>query len=134
MRRRALAAISLAAVLAGAFAVTAVGRTAQSSNGVSVNMTGAPPNFRFTGVPKTINAGTVQFRFRNSSTQPAGVRHNFTVVRTFGQARAFHSRTLTSGQTQTLSVNLRPGVYVAICTIGNGFHAANRMLTAFTVQ
>jgi hypothetical protein len=26
------------------------------------------------------------------------------------------------------------GFYVAVCTIGNGFHAANRMTTAFQVQ
>ncbi|MEA2318019.1 MAG: hypothetical protein QOD44_2208 [Solirubrobacteraceae bacterium] len=134
MRRRALAAISLAAVLAVGFAVTAVGRTAQSSSSVKINMTGAPPNFQFTGVPRQIKAGTVKFTFRNTSTQPSGVQHNFTVVKTFGQAKAFKSASLASGKSQTLSVNLKPGTYVAICTIGNGFHAANRMTTAFVVQ
>jgi uncharacterized cupredoxin-like copper-binding protein len=134
MKRRALAVTSLAAVLAVAFAVTAMGRTAQSSSSVSVNMGGAPPNFSFKGVPAQLKAGTVKFTFKNTSTKPTGVQHNFTVVRTFGQAKAFKSQTLASGKSQSLNVNLKPGTYVAICTIGNGFHAANRMVTAFTVQ
>ena len=49
-------------------------------------------------------------------------------------SRSFASRDLTPGQRQTLSRNMRAGFYVAICTIGNGFHAANRMTTAFQVE
>jgi uncharacterized cupredoxin-like copper-binding protein len=134
MRRRALAAISLAAVMAVAFAVTAVGRTAQSSSSVRVTMGGAPPNFTFTGVPRSIKAGTVRFTFRNTSTQPSGVQHNFTVVANLNGGKKFKSRTLASGRSQTLNVSLTPGTYVAVCTIGNGFHAANRMTTSFVVQ
>jgi plastocyanin len=132
--------VALAALLVTAYAVSAMGSSdkaspaRQASNRVTVNMTGAPPNFAFQGVPKTVKAGSVRFTFRNSSTQPSGVQHNFTVIRTFGQARPFKSQTLASGKSQNLTVNLRPGVYVAICTVGNGFHAANRMLAAFTVQ
>lgn len=134
MRRRVVAVVALAAVLVAALTVTAMGRTAQSSSAVTVGMGGAPPNFKFTGLPRQLKAGTVKFTFRNTSTKPSGVLHNFTVVRTYGQAKAFKSNTLASGKSQTLNVNLRPGTYIAICTIGNGFHAANRMVTAFTVQ
>ncbi|MEA2288152.1 MAG: hypothetical protein QOD55_149 [Solirubrobacteraceae bacterium] len=140
MRRRALAVAALAAAMVAAYAVSALGssdRTSpstQSSERVTVRMGGAPPNFVFQGVPKTIKSGSVRFTFRNTSTQPSGVQHNFTVIRTFGQARPFRSQTLASGKSQNLTVNLRPGTYIATCTIGNGFHAVNRMLSAFTVE
>jgi hypothetical protein len=97
-------------------------------------MGGAPPNFTFKGVPKSIKAGTVKFTFKNTSTKPSGVQHNFTVVATLGGGKKFKSATLASGKSQTLSVNLTAGTYIAVCTVGNGFHAANHMTTAFQVQ
>ncbi|MEA2227467.1 MAG: hypothetical protein QOF04_1097 [Solirubrobacteraceae bacterium] len=136
MRRRALVVAALAATMVAAYAVSALGSSSpsrQSSNRVTVNMTGDPPNFVFRGVPKTIKAGTVRFTFRNTSTKPSGVQHNFTVIQTLGGGRPFKSQTLASGKSQTLNVTLQKGAtYIAVCTVGNGFHAANRMLTAFT--
>jgi hypothetical protein len=141
MKRKAFAVLALAALLVGAFAVTALGRGDQASPATSatVNMSGAPPNFRFSSIPQTFKAGTVRFSLRNTSS--GQVRHNFTVYRVTGQSpasvrmvRSFASRDLTAGQRQTLSRSMNAGFYVAICTIGNGFHAANRMTTAFQVQ
>jgi len=142
MKRKAFAVFALASLLAGAFAVTsAFGRGDQASpaSSATVNMSGAPPSFRFSQIPQTFRAGTVRFALRNSSS--GQVRHNFTVYRVSGQSpaslrltRSFASRDLAAGQRQTLSRRLNAGFYVAVCTIGNGFHAANRMTTSFQVQ
>lgn len=134
MKRRAAAVLALAVVLVVAYAVSAVGRPSQSSRTVRVAMSGSPNSgFKFTGVPRSINSGRVTFRFRNTSASP--IQHNFTVVRTFGRARAFRSGNVAPGATKTLTVsNLRPGVYVAICTVFNGQHALNGMISAFQVR
>jgi uncharacterized cupredoxin-like copper-binding protein len=133
MKRRAFAVLALAAVLVGVFAVSAIGRGDQASRSVTIRMSGNPNSgFRFTGVPRNLSAGTVRFTFRNTSAAP--IQHNFTVVRTFGQARRFASPTIAPGQSATRSVNLRPGTYVALCTVFNGGHAANGMLVAFQVR
>ena len=132
MKRRAFAVLALAAMLVGVLAVTALGRGDQASSNVTVRMGGAPPNFSFAGVPEQLKKGTVKFTFRNTSR--GQVQHNFTVVRTIGGAKAFKSRTLAAGKSQSLNVNLTAGTYIAICTVGNGFHAAHRMVTAFQVQ
>jgi hypothetical protein len=135
MKRKAFAVPALAALLVGALAVTALGRGDQAATSANVNMRGAPPNFSFQGVPKDFAAGTVRFTVRNTSS--GQVRHNFIVYRlaTNGQrmTRVFGSRTLPAGERQTLSRNLSAGTYVAICSVGNGFHAAHRMTTAFQV-
>lgn len=56
-------------------------------------------------------------------------------MRTFGRARAFRSDNVAPGATKTLTVsNLRPGVYVAICTVFNGQHALNGIISAFQVR
>jgi uncharacterized cupredoxin-like copper-binding protein len=132
MKRRAFAVLTLAAVLVGVFAVTALGRGDQSSKSVTVRMSGSPPNFRFSGVPENLSKGTVKFTFRNTSS--GQVQHNFTVIRTIAGGKTFKSQTLAAGKSQTLNVNMTPGTYVAICTVGNGFHAAHHMVTAFQVQ
>jgi uncharacterized cupredoxin-like copper-binding protein len=134
MKRRAVAALALAAVLVGTSAVSAVGRPSQSTSTVRVTMSGNQnAGFRFAGVPRSINDGRVTFRFRNTSAAP--IQHNFTVVRTFGRARAFRSGNVAPGATRTLTVgNLRPGIYVAVCTVFNGQHALNGMISTFQVQ
>jgi uncharacterized cupredoxin-like copper-binding protein len=134
MKRRAVAVVALATVLVVAYAVSALGRGDQASGTVRVNMSGNQNSgFRFTGVPRSINNGRVTFRFRNTSAAP--IQHNFTVVRTFGQARAFRSGNVAPGASKSLTVsNLRPGVYVAVCTVFNGQHALNGMISTFQVQ
>jgi uncharacterized cupredoxin-like copper-binding protein len=134
MKRRAVAVVALATVLVVAYAVSALGRGDQASGTVRVNMSGNQNSgFRFTGVPRSINNGRVTFRFRNTSAAP--IQHNFTVVRTFGQARAFRSGSVAPGASKSVTVsNLRPGVYVAVCTVFNGQHALNGMISTFQVQ
>lgn len=132
MGRRAIGAAALATALVGASAATALGGTSQSGEAVSIRLAGTPPNFSFRNVPETLDAGRTTFRFRNTS--PGDVPHNFRVVRTLGGGRKFNSRTLLPGQTQEKSVRLTKGTYIALCTIGDGFHAQAGMLVAFTVE
>jgi hypothetical protein len=133
MKRKASAVLALAASLVGVLAVTALGRGDQAATSANINMRGAPPNFSFQGVPTDFRAGTVRFTVRNTSR--GQIRHNFIVYRLSGNrmTRVFGSRTLAAGGRQTLSRNLRAGTYVAICSVGQGFHAAHRMTTAFQV-
>jgi hypothetical protein len=131
MRRRAIGAAALATALIGASAATALGGTSQSGDTVSIRLAGTPPNFSFRGVPETLDAGRTTFSFRNTS---ESAPHNFRVVRTLGGGRRFNSRTLQAGERQEKSVNLTKGTYIALCTIGNGFHAQAGMLVAFTVE
>jgi uncharacterized cupredoxin-like copper-binding protein len=133
MRRRAFAVLALAGVLVIAVSIAAFARTAQSSGPVTIGMSGDQnTGFKFTGVPKTLKAGRVRFTFRNQSAN--GIRHNFTVVQTYGGAKPFTSHTVAAGKSRAATINLRKGTYVALCTIFNGGHAANGMLVAFQVQ
>jgi uncharacterized cupredoxin-like copper-binding protein len=134
MKRRAFAVLTLAAVLAGVLAIAALGRGDQAASPIRVNMTGNQnTGFKFTGVPKTIRRGRVTFRFRNTSTGQA--QHNFTIVRTIGGGTTFRTPDIRPGASRSLTVsNLRPGVYIAVCTFFRGQHALNGMISAFQVQ
>jgi uncharacterized cupredoxin-like copper-binding protein len=132
MKRRAVVVLPLAAVLIVALAVTAFGRTSQSTASATIGMSGDQnTGFKFTGVPTNLKAGKVKFTFRNTST---GIKHNFTVVKTFGGAKPFTSHTVQGGKSRTATITLRKGTYVALCTVFNGGHAAHGMLVAFQVQ
>jgi uncharacterized cupredoxin-like copper-binding protein len=132
MKRRAFAVLALAAVLIAAVAVTAFARSRQSTSSATIGMSGdLKTGFKFSGVPKNLKAGNVKFTFRNTST---GIKHNFTVVKTFGGAKSFTSHTIQGGKSRTATINLKAGTYVALCTVFNGGHAANGMLVAFQVK
>jgi len=120
MYRKAAVAVGLSAVLAGGLATTAGGQ----GNSVTIRM----DEFRFQG-PAQLPEGRTRITLRNVGEFP----HNLTVIDTYGRARRFASRTLEGGQRQRLTVRLRPGVYVAICTVFNGRHVANGMEKTFTV-
>ena len=76
-----------------------------------------------------LKAGKTAFTFRNRGQFP----HNFTVVATLGGGKAFKTATIQPGKTLQKSVNLKPGAYVAVCTVFNGGHLAQGMEKTFTV-
>jgi len=121
MYRKAAVAVGLSAVLAGGLATTAGG---QGDQRVNVRMS----EFEFRA-PDSFPKGRTRITFRNVGE----FNHNFTIVDTYGRARRFQSATLEGGQRQTRTFNLRPGVYVAVCTVFEGRHVANGMVTRFTV-
>jgi plastocyanin len=126
---RRIRRILVPAVLAvGAVIVFAVGgssaqqgHSAQDVQNVSVRL--AEYNF---GLPTRLKAGQTTFKFWDAG----NFTHNFTVVAgpdTFGSAN------FTKNQTGTLSRDLKPGAYLAICTIRNGGHMRDGMVATFTV-
>jgi plastocyanin len=84
--------------------------------------------FRFIGLKKNYEPGLYTFTFRNTGQFP----HNLTVLYV-AQGKKFKTRTIDGGQSQELTINLRPGSYVVGCTVFNGFHLAQGMTGRFTV-
>ena len=119
MHRRAVAA----AALAVAVPVCGAG-VAFAQDSASIRMR----EFRF-AMPSNLDAGRTTITFRNTGQFP----HNFTVVSALGGGKAFKSRTLEAGRQQRKTINLRPGAYIAICTVFNGGHLAQGMERTFTV-
>jgi hypothetical protein len=77
-------------------------------------------------LPTRLPPGQTTFVLRNQGSFP----HNFTAI--YGHVR-FHSPTVAPGTTVRLSVNLVPGAYLVACTLLNGGHLAEGMLTLFTI-
>ncbi len=77
-------------------------------------------------LPAKLRPGPTTFVLHNRGRFP----HNFTTI--YGPVR-FHSPTVAPGGTTRLSVDLVPGVYVVACTLLNGGHLAEGMLTEFTI-
>ena len=77
-------------------------------------------------MPAKLRPGPTTFVLHNRGVFP----HNFTAI--YGPVR-FHSRNLAPGTTDRLTVSLLPGVYVIACTILNGRHLAEGMVTRFTI-
>jgi plastocyanin len=96
-------------------------KKAQAAQNVSVRLS----EFNF-GMPTRLKAGQTTFKFWDAGQ----FTHNFTVV--VGPEK-FNSATFTKNQTGTLSRNLKPGAYLAICTIRNGGHMRDGMVITFTV-
>ncbi|HWT26142.1 MAG TPA: hypothetical protein VN213_21725 [Solirubrobacteraceae bacterium] len=120
MHRRAVAVAAVAILVPAAFA----GAASAQEDSVRIRMT----EFAFR-MPDNLDAGRTRITFRNAGE----FQHNFTVVSALGGGRAFRSATIEGGRTQSKTVSLRPGAYVAVCTVFNGGHLAQGMHTTFTV-
>ncbi len=132
MRARIVGGVAL-----GALALTAplVAQAAQRGGGQAATVT--MREFRFEGSkirdasfgkPSALRPGRTTFTFRNAGDNP----HNFVIVRTV-QGTRFASPTIDGGKSATLTVNLKPGSYLAVCTVFKGFHQAAGMVKAFSV-
>lgn len=125
MKRRAVVLAVVAAAPAASYAGSALGSTDQAARRQTVTMR----EFRFVGVPSNLSARRTTFTFRNTGQFP----HNFTVVAALGGGRRFRSPTVAAGESERLTVSLRAGTYLAICTVGDGVHLQRGMLKRFTV-
>src|SRR4051794_8307484 len=125
MSGRILAASLLAAGGVATFAVAGSsaqqGGTAQSAQNGSVRLS----EFNI-GMPTRLKAGQTTFKFWDAGS----FSHNFTIV---AGPDKFGSANFNKGQTGTLSRDLKPGAYLAICTIRNGGHMRDGMVVTFTV-
>jgi len=77
-------------------------------------------------MPSKLKPGRTTFVLRNRGVFP----HNFTAI--YGPVR-FASGDVDPGRTKRLTVKLVPGVYVIACTVLNGGHLAQGMITRFTI-
>jgi plastocyanin len=122
MHRRAVAAAVLVAT-----AIPATYAGIAGAQGATASQTISMKEFRFS-LPSNLKAGRTRISFRNTGQFP----HNFTVVSTIS-GRKFKSATLDGGKRQRRTITLRPGAYVAVCTVNNGFHLSQGMEKTFTV-
>jgi hypothetical protein len=85
------------------------------------------------GQPSLLEAGRTTFRFVNRSGE--GLLHNFVIVeRTIGASTGLDFATpLEAGKSGQQTVDLRPGSYIAVCTVFSGFHYSQGMIRPFTV-
>jgi plastocyanin len=95
---------------------------AQAGNTLNVRL----DEFDFGQKTRIDRGGRTTVRLWNAGRNP----HNWTIVS--GPTRPV-SRTLDRNGRQDISLDLRPGAYVVVCTVGDGNHIAQGMYRMFTV-
>ena len=81
------------------------------------------------GKESPLKPGRTTFTIKNAGKFP----HNFTIINTSPGGTKFKTPDIAPGKSAKLTVNLKPGSYIAICTVFNGFHAAAGMVKSFSV-
>ena len=120
--RKVLVAGLLAALAASIFAIS--GSFAQGG-GTAQNVSVRLSEYNI-GMPTRLKAGQTTFKFWDAGK----FSHNFTIV---AGPDKFGSANFNANQTGTLSRDLKPGAYLAICTVRNGGHMSQGMVISFTV-
>jgi hypothetical protein len=140
MRKRLLLATALAAIAAVAFASLALAKgSGYGGSGGGGAISVSVKEFSIAGLPKPkgqtaagIAPGSVTLNIRNRGQFP----HNI-VLLTVNAKGAIKQvagiAPIPKGETGTLTANLKPGAYIAVCTVGTGYHASQGMYTRFTV-
>ena len=132
MKRRLVLGLVLAAAAALAVPLSAPGGQGQPAVTVTLrDFSFASPALRpaVFGKPSPLKAGRTTFTIRNAGKNP----HNFTIISTSPGGTRFKSPDVAPGKSATMTVNLKPGAYLAGCTIFNGFHIASGMVKGFSV-
>jgi uncharacterized cupredoxin-like copper-binding protein len=126
MTRRILVAPALIAV----FVLAACGSSSKSSSsaaaGSGQTVTATEVEYKITLGSSTVPAGNVTFQAMNSGTIP----HNLAISGSGVSEQK--TSDIASGQSGTLTVNLKPGTYTIFCAIPG--HEAAGMKTTLTVQ
>jgi plastocyanin len=81
------------------------------------------------GKPSALEPGQTAFTFRNRGKFP----HNFVIVAASKGASKLRTSEIAPGKSARLSLNLKAGAYLAVCTVFNGAHFAAGMVRPFTV-
>lgn len=76
-----------------------------------------------------LKPGRTTFTVRNAGTLP----HNFVVISTSRGAPKFRTPMINPGSSARVTVDLKPGAYLAVCTVFNGLHYASGMVRGFAV-
>lgn len=81
------------------------------------------------GKPSALEPGRTTVTVRNRGTFP----HNFVIVAASKGASKFRTNEIAKGKSAELTLNLKAGAYLAVCTVFNGAHFASGMVKPFTV-
>lgn len=81
------------------------------------------------GKASVLKGGETTFTFKNVGK----FAHDFTISSTSKGGTKFSSGTIAPGKSKTVTVTLKPGSYLAVCSQFNGFHIASGMIRAFSV-
>jgi uncharacterized cupredoxin-like copper-binding protein len=134
MRKRLALASVLLAAIALAVPLASAGHRLAGKQTVSVTLKEyafISPQLRSPtfGKPSNLKAGPTTFTFKNAGKFP----HDFTIAVATAGAPKFSSGMIKPGKSKTMTVNLKPGAYLALCMEFNGFHWASGMVKPFTV-
>lgn len=134
MRRRLFAVAGLAAavlfgVSSGAFAGYGGGGQQATVTLSEFKITGAKLRSAEFGKSSVLKPGPTAFTFRNKGQFP----HNFAIISTTKGGTKFATKDIAPGKSAKLTANLKPGAYLAVCTVFNGFHYSQGMVLPFTV-
>ena len=132
MRTRLLVVAGLVAPVV--FSLTSTAPAGGGAQQVGVNLgeftiTGAKLRSAEFGKPSVRKPGQTAFTIRNKGQFP----HNFTIIRTSKGGTKFATKDIAPGKSAKLTVDLKPGAYIAVCTVFNGFHYSQGMVRPFTV-
>lgn len=107
------AILILAVLLIGCASTAAVPRSSETA-GMKPAIDVVLREFSFEPNPLKVSAGKVRFRLMNRG----AVEHDFSIIGVMRHERMRHENHLIQpGETRAIEVNLRPGVYEAVCTI-----------------
>src|SRR4051794_5684339 len=123
MSRRISRILVPAALAIAAVPVFMIGGSSAQNSAQNVSVRLSEFNF---GMPTRLKAGQTTFKFWDAGS----FTHNFTIV---AGPDKFGTQNFTKNQTGTLSRDLKPGAYVAVCTFRNGGHMSQGMVITFTV-
>jgi plastocyanin len=136
VRRRLFAVAGLAAAVlfglsSGAYGGAYGGGGQQATVNLSeFKIIGAKLRSAEFGKPSVLKPGQTTFTVRNKGQFP----HNFVIVRTSKGGTKFATKDIAPGKSAQLTVvDLKPGAYLAVCTVFNGFHYSQGMVLPFTV-
>ena len=129
MTGRSLRVVGVGLLAVAAVLVFAIGGSSAKPSAHKAQAT-RTVNFRLSefniGGPTKLQAGQTTLKFWDAGK----FQHNFTIVA--GPA-TFGTKTFNPNETGTLSQNLKPGAYLAVCTVRSGGHMASGMVLSFQV-
>src|SRR6266508_6214301 len=135
MKKVLVLAATLTLAVAVALPLAASGASDHRTGAQAVSVTLKEYKFVSTKLEKAVfgkrsilKPGSTTFTFTNAGEFP----HDFTIVLASPGATKFSSGMVAPGESKTMTVDLKPGAYLAACTQFNGFHWASGMVRAFS--
>src|SRR3954454_4279058 len=129
MTGRSLRAVSVAVLAVAAVLVFAIGGSSAKPSAHKAQAA-KTYNFRLSefniGGPTRLAAGQATLKFWDAGR----FQHNFTIV---ACPTTFGTKTFNPNETGSVTQDLKPGAYLAVCTVRNGGHMTSGMVLSFQV-